>query len=144
HQVVDLAVDGHPPVLKPDRLGHGKVLHHVEQGRRCHMAFQVHDRRADTRDTLLVVDDHPGLGSVAAGPAVPGATVSAVWLRRRRCGGCLREDCIGRDACFLGPDCHGGTLLSCMLKWSVRYAKSPRGRTNNTRTKSTSDTAVLY
>src|SRR6266567_3602257 len=122
HWILHLAVDGQPPVFRPDRLRYGKVLHHVEQVRRRHVAFQVHDRRADARDTLLVVDDHPGLGSVAAGPAVPGATVSAVWLRRRRHGGCLREDCIGCDARFLGLDGHGYTLLSRMLRMTVTAA----------------------
>ena len=75
------------PVLQPDRLGHRKVLHHVEQVRRRHVAFEVHDRRTDARDTLLVVDDHPGLGRIAAGPAVPRAAVPAVGLRRRRSRG---------------------------------------------------------
>ena len=34
----------------------------------------------------------------------------------------LREDCIGRDARFLGPDCRGCTLLSRMLRVTVTAA----------------------
>src|SRR5262249_17339159 len=80
--ILHFAIEAHVPVLYTHRLGHGKVLHDVEQMRRRHMAFEVHDRRPNARGTLLIVDDHPGLRGITAGPAIPGAAIFAIRLWR--------------------------------------------------------------
>jgi hypothetical protein len=79
--------------------------------RRRHVTFQVHDRRADTRDTLLVVDDHPGLAVLRLGQPFQVTTVSAVWPASE--AGCLREDCIGATLASWGRIAMGVLPLTC-------------------------------
>src|SRR5215475_3598929 len=76
-----------------------------------------------------------------------GATVDRVIDRSRRHiekGQGNRHAYVSQDSRQCVIDTHGITRPASLAGWSVHYAKSPRGRTNNTSTKSTSDTAVLY